>query len=184
MRSKRMGKSILVVLLTIAMLLSVTAAAEVADTAEVSFAEQLESNYVAPDLYYQSDVRWWLGDASLTDEVLLDEIQALYDGDFHGVELCMQDDGNAPDETYAYGSDMWSHKWKLMMNKLLDLGMEVSLTSGTNWATSNVPGLDPDSQSASQVIAMGKVIVAPSRPRACTSTPRPRPSSRPATRRW
>ena len=33
MRSKRMGKSILVVLLTIAMLLSVTAAAEVADTA-------------------------------------------------------------------------------------------------------------------------------------------------------
>ena len=67
MRSKRMGRSILVVLLTIAMLLSVTAAAEVADTAEVSFAEQLESNYVDPDLYYQSDVRWWLGDASLTD---------------------------------------------------------------------------------------------------------------------
>ena len=171
MRSKRMGKSILVVLLTIAMLLSVTAAAEVADTAEVSFAEQLESNYVDPDLYYQSDVRWWLGDASLTDEVLLDEIQALYDGGFHGVELCMQDDGNAPDETYAYGSDMWSHKWKLMMNKLLDLGMEVSLTSGTNWATSNVPGLDPDSQSASQVIAMGKVIVAPGE--TITALPKP-----------
>ena len=171
MRSKRMGKSILVVLLMIAMLLSVTAAAEVADTAEVSFAEQLESNYVDPDLYYQSDVRWWLGDASLTDEVLLEEIQALYDGGFHGVELCMQDDGNAPDETYAYGSDMWSHKWKLMMNKLLDLGMEVSLTSGTNWATSNVPGLDPDSQSASQVIAMGKVIVAPGE--TITALPKP-----------
>ena len=30
---------------------------------------------------------------------------------------------------------------------------------GTNWATSNVPGLDPDSQQASQVIAMGKTIV-------------------------
>ena len=83
----------------------------------------------------------------------------MYDGGFHGVELCMQDDANAPNDIYAYGSDMWSHKWKLMMNKLLDLGMEVSLTSGTNWATSNVPGLDPDSQQASQVIAMGKTIV-------------------------
>lgn len=49
--------------------------------------------------------------------------------------------------------------------------MEVSLTSGTNWATSNVPGLDPDSQSASQVIAMGKVIVAPGE--TITALPKP-----------
>ena len=83
--------------------------------------------------------------ASLTDEQLKTEIQQMYDSGFDGVELCMQT-SEAPTEDYAYGSDMWAHKWKLMMNTLLDHGMSVSLTSGTNWATSNVPGLDPDSR--------------------------------------
>lgn len=68
----------------------------------------------------------------------------------------MQDDGEAPDEVYAYGSEMWTHKWNLMMNKLLDLGLGVYLTSGTNWATSNVPAsdIDPASEDALQVLAM------------------------------
>ena len=79
--------------------------------------------------------------AANTDESLLEEIQALYDAGYRGVELCMQSDNAAPDATYAYGSEMWTHKWNLMMNKLLDLDMAVYLTSGTNWATSNVPGL-------------------------------------------
>lgn len=125
---------------------------------EGDFRTSLE-RYKDPERVYNSDVRWWLAEASNTDEVLLQEIQNMYDAGFHGVELCMQTDDNADDATYAYGSEMWSHKWKLMMNALLDHGMEVSLTSGTNWATSNVPGLDPDSQEASQVVAMGKVTV-------------------------
>lgn len=129
-----------------------------AKDASVDFKTELLSSFKDPDRAYSSDVRWWLADAGYTDEVLLEEIQAMYDSGFHGVELCMQN-GNAPDELYAYGSKMWSHKWKLMMNKLLDLNMEVSLTSGTNWSTSNVPGLDPDSQQASQVIALGDMIV-------------------------
>lgn len=135
-----------------------------------NFKTELEASFKDPDRIYNSDVRWWLADAGYTDEVLLQEIQAMYDGGYHGVELCMQN-GSAPDELYAYGSEMWSHKWKLMMNKLLDLGMEVSLTSGTNWSTSNVPGLDPDSQGASQVIALGDVIVAAGE--TITSLPKP-----------
>ena len=95
------------------------------------------------------------GRGANTDETLLEEIQALYDGGFRGVELAMQGDNVAPDATYAYGSAMWAHKWNLMMNKLLDLGMGVYLTSGTNWATSNVPGLDPDSQAAMQNLTLG-----------------------------
>ena len=124
-----------------------------------SFKEMLESNYTDPDRVYSSDVRWWLGEASNTDEVLLDEIQALYDGGFRGVELCMQSDEAADDATYAYGSEMWAHKWNLVMNKLLDLGMGVYLTSGTNWATSNVPAssIDPASQEALQVLAISDV---------------------------
>ncbi|MCL2164548.1 MAG: hypothetical protein FWH55_09195, partial [Oscillospiraceae bacterium] len=119
------------------------------------FGQYLESKYIDPDRVYSSDVRWWLGEAAYTDETLMEEVQALYDAGFRGVELCMQSDTSANDQLYAYGSEMWSHKWRLMMNKLLDLGMGVYLTSGTHWATSNVPGLDPDSQQTSQVIAMG-----------------------------
>lgn len=163
----RMKKRLVAFLLSASMLLSsqplytmaagagVTSQA-VAQAASTGFKDQLESKYIDPDRVYSSDVRWWLGSASATDETLLEEIQALYDGGFRGVELCMQTDSAAPDEDYAYGSEMWSHKWKLMMNKLLDLGMGVYLTSGTNWATSNVPAssLDPGSQSALQVLAM------------------------------
>ncbi|WP_286308083.1 glycosyl hydrolase [Agromyces mangrovi Wang et al. 2018] len=108
-----------------------------------------------PDRIFSSDVRWWLGEAAHTDETLLEEIQALYDGGFRGVELAMQNDGAADNADYAYGSEMWSHKWNLMMNKLLDLGMSVYLTSGTHWATSNVPGLDPTSQQAMQNLTLG-----------------------------
>lgn len=125
------------------------------------FADRLESEYIDPDRVYSTDVRWWLGEASNTDESLLEEIQALYDGGFRGVELAMQGDAAAPDGLYAYGTDMWTHKWNLMMNKLLDLGMGVYLTSGTNWSTSNVPGLDPSSQSAMQNLTMGTGTVAP-----------------------
>ena len=46
-----------------------------------------------PDRIYSSDVRWWLGSASATDETLEEEIQELYDDGFRGVELCMQNDG-------------------------------------------------------------------------------------------
>ena len=125
-------------------------------SAESSFREQLEALYIDPDRVYSSDVRWWLGSAAATDDSLLEEIQALYDAGFRGAELCMQSDSAADNATYAYGSDMWSHKWKLMMNALLDLGMGVYLTSGTNWATSNVPvsELDPDSQEAMQIVVM------------------------------
>src|SRR4051794_40808370 len=77
--------------------------ARLADQAS-AFAQYLEIKYIDPDRVYSTDVRWWLGDASHTDEVLLEEIQALYDGGFRGVELCMQNDTVAPDAVYAYGS--------------------------------------------------------------------------------
>ncbi|MEI5673239.1 MULTISPECIES: Ig-like domain-containing protein [unclassified Nocardioides] len=133
-----------------------TALAKAAQQPQSSeFAQQLESKYVDPDRVYSTDVRWWLGEAANTDESLLEEVQALYDAGYRGVELCMQSDAGAPDSDYAYGSPMWTHKWNLMMNKLLDLGMAVYLTSGTNWATSNVPGLDPTSQQAMQNLTLG-----------------------------
>ncbi|MEE6286870.1 glycosyl hydrolase [Georgenia sp. MJ173] len=139
---------------------SVAAVVPAGTPATSAFAEELESRYIDPDRIYSTDVRWWLGEAAHTDETLLEEIQALYDSGFRGVELAMQDDLAADDADYAYGSQMWAHKWSLMMNKLLDLGMSVYLTSGTNWATSNVPGLDPTSQAAMQNLTLGTGTVA------------------------
>ncbi|GII57364.1 hypothetical protein Pth03_57530 [Planotetraspora thailandica] len=68
-----------------------------ATTESSAFAEDLESKYIDPDRIYSTDVRWWLGDASQTDETLLQQIQDLYDGGFRGVELCMQNDSSASD---------------------------------------------------------------------------------------
>lgn len=141
-----------------------------------TFSQTLENKYIDPDRVYSTDVRWWLGSASHTDETLLEEIQALYDAGFRGAELAMQDDGEAPDEDYAYGSPMWAHKWNLMMNKFLDLGMGVYLTSGTNWATSNVPGLDPTSQGAMQNVTMGTSVAAAGE--SITALPIPGPKAR------
>ncbi|MCI8497075.1 MAG: hypothetical protein HFE85_02335 [Clostridiales bacterium] len=161
-----MKKRILSLLLSAVMLTSMAAgsaapasAADNADTVS-SFRSELSGKYADPDREFSTEVRWWLGSASATDETLLEEIQAMYDGGFRGAELCMQSDKSAPNDIYAYGSEMWSHKWKLMMNKMLDLGMTVSLTSGTNWSTSNVPGLDPDSQAAMQCAIMGTAVAA------------------------
>lgn len=148
----------------------VPSSALAAEQMQDGFAQELTEKFKDPDRDKQSYVRWWLPQASLTDNQLKTEIQQMYDSGFSGVELCMQT-SSAPTEDYAYGSDMWSHKWKLMMNTLLDYGMSVSLTSGTNWATSNVPGLDPDSQAASQVIAMGETVVEPGQ--TITELPKP-----------
>lgn len=75
-----MKKKIVATLLCAMMLISSmgTAVPAMAETGN-SFKETLESEYIDPDRVYSSDVRWWLGEASNTDEVLLDEIQALYD---------------------------------------------------------------------------------------------------------
>ncbi len=151
-------------------------------SAASAFAAYLESRYIDSARIFGTDVRWWLGEASHTDETLLEEIQALYDAGFRGVELAMQGDSVAPDATYAYGTEMWTHKWNLMMNTLLDLGMGVYLTSGTHWATSNVPGLDPTSQAAMQNLTLGTGTVAPGA--SLTALPPPPADSRRAVARF
>ncbi len=120
--------------------------------AQDGFAAALEAEFVKPGLPYGTEVRWWMAEGAHTDETLLEEVQAIYDAGFRGMELCEQVDTSVSDADYGYGSDQWDHDLKLVLDKALDLGMTVSLTSGTNWATANIPGLDPQSQAASQVV--------------------------------
>ena len=116
------------------------------------FAADIESRYAKPSIEDRSEVRWWMAEGAHTDETLLEELHAMYDAGFRGLELCEQNDGTVDEKDYGYGSDQWDHDMRLVMNEALDLGMTVSLTSGTNWSTANIPGLDPDSAAASQVV--------------------------------
>lgn len=121
-------------------------------SAQEDFASSLTARFEKPGLPYGTEVRWWMAEGAHTDETLLEEIQAMYDAGFRGMELCEQVDTSVSDGDYGYGSDQWDHDLKLVLNRALDLGMTVSLTSGTNWATANIPGLDPHSQAASQTV--------------------------------
>ena len=116
------------------------------------FSDGLEARFSSPGLPYGTEVRWWMAEGAHTDETLLEEIQRMYDGGFRGMELCEQVDSSVSEADYGYGSDQWDHDLKLVLENALDLGMTVSLTSGTNWATANIPGLDPQSQAASQSV--------------------------------
>ena len=137
--------------LTLAMLM-VFAAVPAAYSEADAFAAALEARFTQPGIEKRTEVRWWMAEGAHTDETLLEEVQAMYDAGFRGMELCEQVDTSVDDADYGYGSDQWDHDLKLVLNKALDLGMTVSLTSGTNWATANIPGLDPQSRAASQAV--------------------------------
>ena len=74
------------------------------------------------------------------------------DAGFRGVELCQLDVGGLNETVWGLGTDQWNHDFQVVLNKALDLGMSVGITSGTNWNTTNVPGLNPDSQAAMQSV--------------------------------
>lgn len=116
------------------------------------FYYELVDNYGKPEIEYRSEVRWWMAEGAHTDETLEEEVQAIYDAGFRGIELCQLNVSGLDASVYGYGSEQWNHDFRLVLNKALDLGMTVGLTSGTNWQTANVPGIDPDSQAANQCL--------------------------------
>jgi len=160
-------RKLIAMALVLCMLLSLVPAAVAAETgmtkaeaeaavetlnANSDFYYELVDNYAKPDIEYRSEVRWWMAEGGHTDETLIEEVQAMYDAGFRGVELCQLNVGGMDAATWGYGSEQWNHDFHLVLNKALDLGMTIGMTSGTNWNTSNVPGLDPDSEAAMQCV--------------------------------
>ncbi|MBQ8827754.1 MAG: hypothetical protein IJZ90_01250, partial [Clostridia bacterium] len=146
-------RRIIVMLLVTTLLANTVISFTCVSASENSFQSELTKKYSDIEIANKTEVRWWLAQGLHTDETLLEEIQAIYDAGFRGVEICqLTDPGNIDESKYAYGSEEWDHDLKLIMNKALDLGLTVSITSGTGWSTANVPGLDPDSQAANQSI--------------------------------
>ncbi|MBR5219864.1 MAG: hypothetical protein IKV66_02650, partial [Clostridia bacterium] len=108
------------------------------------------------DITERTDVRWWMAAGMHTDETLREELRAMYEAGFSGVELCQLADRTIDETVYGYGGAQWENDVKLILNTALDYGMSVSLTSGAGWSTANVPGLDPDSQAANQCVVLIK----------------------------
>ncbi|MBQ2720419.1 MAG: hypothetical protein IJF23_02675, partial [Clostridia bacterium] len=120
------------------------------------FESDLSDKFLAPELSFKTDLRWWMASGMHTNETIKEELLAMYNAGFSGVELCQLTDSTIDESIYGYGGAQWENDVKLILNTALDLGMSVSLTSGAGWSTANVPGLDPDSQQANQCIVLLK----------------------------
>lgn len=57
-------------------------------------------------------------------------------------------------ERYSWGSDEWINDSHKVIEEATKYGMGVSFTSGTHWKTANMPGIDPNSDAASQELAV------------------------------
>lgn len=120
------------------------------------FESDLSDKFLTPELSVKTDLRWWMASGMHTNETIKEEILAMYNAGFSGVELCQLADSMIDESVYGYGGAQWENDVKLILNTALDLGMSVSLTSGAGWSTANVPGLDPDTHQANQCIVLFK----------------------------
>lgn len=118
------------------------------------FAAMIAEKYSDIEIIDRTEVRWWMASGMHTDETILEELHAMHDAGFGGVELCQLNNRNIDKKLYGYGSAQWKNDVRLILNTAIDLGMSVSLTSGAGWSTANVPGLDPDSQMANQCVVL------------------------------
>lgn len=121
---------------------------------ETIFEKNLRELFFDVKFTSKTEVRWWMAAGMHTDETIRQELAAMYNAGFCGVELCQLADREIDETIYGYGGAQWENDVKLILNTALDLGMTVSLTSGAGWSTANVPGLDPDSQQANQCIVL------------------------------
>ena len=118
------------------------------------FERKIAADYKRPDISARTDLRWWMASGLHTNETITEELRAMRDAGFGGVELCQLADRNINETLYGYGSDQWENDVKLILRTALGSGMSVSLTSGAGWSTANVPGIDPDSQETNQCVVL------------------------------
>jgi hypothetical protein len=71
----------------------------------------------------------------------------------------MLNDANVSADIYGYGSAEWRHDAKMLLRETTRLGMGLSFTGGTHWASANIPGLDPASEEAQQEFAASEELV-------------------------
>lgn len=158
---KHTWRSILALAMALAMTLALSPTAALA-AADSSFAAQIEAAFAEPGMRYRPYARWWLAEGSHTDETLIESIHELYDAGYGGVEFVTLDESKyLKDADYAWGSPEWIHDTRVIIEECARLGMSVSMTSGTHWATANLVSINPDMEAASQELGYATVTPEP-----------------------
>lgn len=158
---KHTCRTILAFALALAMTLALSPIAALADS-ENSLAAQIEAAFAEPGMRYRPYARWWLAEGSHTDETLIESIHELYDAGYGGVEFVTLDESKyLKDADYAWGSPEWIHDTHVIIEECAKLGMSVSMTSGTHWATANLVSINPDMEAASQELGYATVTPEP-----------------------
>ncbi|WP_194928680.1 glycosyl hydrolase [Pseudactinotalea sp. HY158] len=118
---------------------------------------------------YRPDVRWWLAEGLNTDETLRKNVQEIADSGFGAAEILAMPDEGADSSIYGWGSDEWNSDQRLVVEETTKHGLGFSLTSGTHWATANLPDtytwdgatFDLDNKAASQELDYGTILLDP-----------------------
>lgn len=121
---------------------------------------------------YKTEVRWWLAEGAHTEQTIKESVQELADSGFAGLEFAMLNEPNVDASKFAYGSQEWVNDVKLLITEATKYGLGASFTSGTNWSTANIPGLDPNSEAASHDVGSAHAHV----PEGTTLTTVPAPA--------
>lgn len=152
MRKRSFLAKLVTAVVTAAMVFSAFPAISVAaEETTDTFAEKISSEYKNVEMKYRPYARWWLAEGSHTDETLKESVDELYNYGFGGVEIVTLDESQYLDDaTYAWGSDAWVHDTKVVIERCHELGMSVSVTSGTHWSTANLITITPDQEEAAQ----------------------------------
>nr|WP_300050499.1 glycosyl hydrolase [uncultured Nocardioides sp.] len=138
-----------------------------AATAPASFEERMEALFDDIETEYRPGVRWWLAEGLNTDETLKANVKEIADSGFGEAEFLAMPEPGAPDDIYGWGSQEWTHDSRLVMEEAVKRDLGFSLTSGTHWATANLPDtwswqgarFDLDNKASSQELNYSTVLL-------------------------
>jgi hypothetical protein len=134
--------------------------ADLAAPAVVNPSSVTDLELANPTTDSKPEIRWWLAAGSHTDETIKETVKELADSGFAGIEYVMLNDTAIDPDIWSYGTDEWVHDVKVIIGEATKYGMSVSFTSGTNWSTANIPGLDPNDDAASHAAVRAGVCLA------------------------
>ncbi|MFF6984278.1 glycosyl hydrolase [Streptomyces sp. NPDC008343] len=112
-------------------------------------------------------MRWWLAEGLHTDVALRKNVKQIADLGFGAAEFLAMPEEGADDAVYGWGSEEWTHDSRLVIEEATARGLGFSLTSGTHWATANLPDtyiwdgakFDYDNKAASKELDYATVLL-------------------------
>lgn len=122
------------------------------------FEKKMHGMYDEIETRFRPDLRWWLAEGLNTDATLRKNVQQIYDSGFGAAEFLAMPEPSADSSIYGWGSEEWTSDTRLIIDEATRLGLGFSLTSGSHWATANLPDTyvwdgrpyNPDNKAASK----------------------------------